>query len=110
MGTTTPAGERASTSWGGWGLGDLADSLVTVSRLVGPSFPVMNTIVTPPCDLESLPTVQLVVPDRLRLEHVRSLVAQAGDLLVPLDPGESDRNFHAVADDVLLCVCVWTRD
>src|SRR4051794_34187196 len=108
MSTTAPAGQRVSASWGEWGLGDLADLLVTISRLVGPSFPVVNTTVTPPCGLESLPTVQLVVPDRLQLEHLRSLVAQAGDLLVPLDAGESGWSFHAVAEDVLLCVR--TRD
>ncbi len=81
---------------------------MTVSRLVGPTFSVMNTTVTPPDGATPLPTVQLIVPDRLRLEQVKSLVARAGDLLVPLDAGESDRSFHAVADDVLLCV--WTRD
>lgn len=109
MGSTARAGQRASTSWGEWGLGDLADSLQTVSRLIGPSFPVVGTAtVSPPDGPELLPTVELVVPDGLRLEQVKSLVAQGGDLLVPLDVGESERSFHAVADDVLLCVR--TRD
>jgi hypothetical protein len=108
MGVAVRFTERVSGSWGDWALGDLADGLLSVSRLIGPSFPAVKVSVYPPNVLETLPTVQLVVPDRLRLEGVRSLVARAGDRLVPLDAGESETNFHAVTDDVLLCV--WTKD
>ena len=108
MGEMARAGEEPSTGWGDWGLGDLSDALQTVSRLVGPSFPMEKVSVYPPTGQESLPTVQLVVPDRLRLERVRSLVGRAGVLVVALDAGDQDHNFHAVADDVLLCV--WVKD
>ena len=108
MDEASQSGGRSSRTWGDWGLGDLADELQSVSRLIGPSFPAVKVAVYPPSGLETLPTVELVVPDRLRLESARSLMAQSVDLMVPPDAGESETSFHAVADDVLLCV--WTRE
>jgi hypothetical protein len=106
MGELTWTGERASTAWGHWGLGDLSDALQTVSRIVGPSCSMDQVSVYPPSGRESLPTVQLVVPDRLGLDGMRALVGRSSDLLVPLDAVEQDHDFRAVADDVLLCVRV----
>src|SRR4051794_25796190 len=97
---------RGSATWGEWRLGDLADALQSVSRALGPSADVVSASVFPPDDADSLPAVQLLVPDVEALDALNELVCKNGLFAFPMVSIESDRNFHAVLDGVLLCFLV----
>ena len=92
-----------SAAWGDWRLGDLANALHSVSRAIGPSARVVSASVFLPDDADSLPAVQLLVPDVESLDALNEVVCTSGLFAFPMASIESDRNFHAVLDEVLLC-------
>src|SRR4051812_38015203 len=95
---------HCSATWGDWSLGDLADALQSVSRALGPSADVVSASVFPPDVADSLPVVQLLVPEVEALDALNELVCTNGLFAFPMESIESDRSFHAVLDDVLLCI------
>ena len=74
-------------------LGSLADALQSVSRAIGPSARVVSASVFLPDDADSLPVVQLLVPDVEALDALKSGRVPRNWLLFafPMASIESDR-------------------
>lgn len=95
-----------SLSWGDWRMGDLADAARRASDVFGPGAPVSSMIILPPAAPENLPSVQVVVEDRVALERLRAELSHS-ECLYHLQGSLDGSAFQTEANDLFLHV--WVR-
>ena len=82
------------SEWGDWVLGDLADTLTEIARIIGNSTEITWARMAAPMAPGAIPTVVVAVPDRGELFRLRSELAECGHPVM-FDVPATGQSFNA---------------
>jgi hypothetical protein len=90
-------------AWGGWVLGDLADTLRCAADLLGRSRDVSQVVLAAPATVEDRPGVTITVPDQGGIARTRTAVLE-GEYLVDFVGRPSEHGWTAEVAGMVLGV------